>query len=194
MLTLFAGLVLFFIAHLVPTIPSARAKLIAQVGTGGYKGLFSILSLAGLLLIVFGYGQIRFDGTINPAIWTPPTWTRHIAFTLMLPAMILLVAAYVPSRIRTAVKHPLLAAIKIWALAHLIANGDLASMLLFGSFLAYGVYDRISVKTRDAPGPLGARTGSAINDVIVVAAGLGLYAVMLVWGHYWLIGVPLIAR
>lgn len=194
MLLLIAGLALFFIAHLVPTAPDTRARLIARGGAGGYKGLFSVISFIGLALIMIGYGQVRFDGGVNPAIWTPPTWTRHVAFTLMLPAMILLVAAFVPSRIRTAVKHPMLAAIKLWALAHLIANGDLASMVLFGSFLAYGVWDRISVKKRAAAGPLGQRTGPAINDAIVVGVGVALYIVMLLWGHYWLIGVPLIAR
>lgn len=194
MLLLIAGLALFFIAHLVPTATNVRDELIARAGPSGYKGLFSIASAIGLALIVIGYGQVRFDGNVNPAIWTPPAWTRHVAFTLMLPAMILLVAAFVPSRIRTAVKHPMLAAIKIWALAHLIANGDLASMLLFGGFLAYGIWDRISVKKRAAAGPLGQRTGPAINDAIVVAAGLALYVVTLLWGHYWLIGVPLVSR
>ena len=112
----------------------------------------------------------------------------------MLPAMILLVAAYVPSRIRSAVGHPMLAAIKIWALAHLLANGDLASLVLFGSFLVWVVVDRISVKRRGALGPLGSATStSPINDLIVVGVGLALYAVMLVWGHRWLIGVPLLA-
>jgi uncharacterized membrane protein len=116
---------------------------------------------------------------------------RHVTFLLMVPAMIFLVAAYVPSRVRTTLKHPMLVAVKLWALAHLLVNGDLASLLLFGSFLAYAVYDRISVKQRGAMGPLGASTGSAVNDGFVVAAGLGLYALMMFWGHSALIGVPL---
>jgi uncharacterized membrane protein len=108
----------------------------------------------------------------------------------MVPAMILIVAAFVPSRIRTAAKHPMLAAIKLWALAHLLVNGDLGSLLLFGSFLAFAVYDRISVKRRPGvtvpPVP-----GSPINDVLVVVAGLALYAVLMFGGHGALIGVPL---
>ena len=104
--------------------------------------------------------------------------------------MILLVASLIPSRIRTAVRHPMLAAIKIWAFAHLIANGDLGALLLFGSVLAFAVYDRISVKKRGAQGPLGsAAPSSLINDVIVVVVGVALYAALLHGGHQWLIGV-----
>ncbi len=112
---------------------------------------------------------------------------------LMLPAMIALAAAYVPSRIHTMLRHPMLVAIKLWALAHLLANGDLGSLILFGSFLAFAVYDRVSVKKRGALGPLGTKTGPAINDVIVVVAGIVLYAVFVYWAHEYLIGVSLLA-
>jgi uncharacterized membrane protein len=108
----------------------------------------------------------------------------------MLPAMILLVAAFVPSRIRTAAKHPMLAAIKFWALAHLVANGDLGSLVLFGSFLAFAVYDRISVKRRLAQQPPPAPQG-ATGDIIVVAVGIALYLALMFGGHAALIGVPL---
>ena len=110
----------------------------------------------------------------------------------MIPAMILLVAAYVPSRIRSAIAHPMLTALMLWACAHLLANGDLASAVLFGSFLAYAVYDRISVLNRPSPGPLGAAKGGAVQDALALVLGLGLYALMLVWGHAKLIGVPLL--
>jgi uncharacterized membrane protein len=104
--------------------------------------------------------------------------------------MIFLVASVIPSRIRTAVRHPMLVAIKIWAFAHLIANGDLGALLLFGSFLAFAVYDRISVKKRGALGPLGsAQPTSALNDVVVLVLGIALYAALLFGGHTWLIGV-----
>jgi uncharacterized membrane protein len=123
-------------------------------------------------------------------LFDPPMWTRHITLALMLPAMIFLVAAQIPSRIRNAVRHPMLLAIKLWALGHLLANGDVASLLLFGSFLAYAVYDRISVKKRGALGPLGAKQpGSIINDVLVVAIGVALYAALVFGGHAWLFGV-----
>ena len=108
----------------------------------------------------------------------------------MLPAMVLLVASVIPSRIRTTIRHPMLSAIKIWALAHLISNGDLGGVLLFGSFLAFAVYDRISVKRRGALGPLGnAKPPSVVNDVIVIVLGIALYAALLFGGHAWLFGV-----
>ena len=113
---------------------------------------FAVVSLIGFALIVLGFHKLQLHPGKNPQLWDPPMWTRHIALALMLPAMIALVAAYVPSHIHTMLKHPMLVAIKIWALAHLLANGDLASLVLFGSFLAFAVYDRISVKRRGAPG------------------------------------------
>lgn len=181
------GLVVFLGVHLVPTLPALRAGLTGRLGEGGYKGLFSVLSFAGLALIVWGFGQRDFV-----ALWTPPEWTRHLAFLLMLPVFVLLAAAYIPSRIRTLVRHPMLLAIKLWALAHLLANGDLASVLLFGSFLAFAVYDRISVKRRGAAGPLGAAQGGIAGDLLAVAIGLVAYVLVLLAGHEYLIGVPLI--
>ena len=192
MTLLIGGLALFIVAHLVPTQPSLRAALVGRLGPGPYKGLFSLVSAAGLVLIVLGYGHMQGLGRGNPQLWVPPVWTKHLVFLLMIPAMILLVAAYVPSRIRSAVGHPMLAALMIWAFAHLLANGDLASVLLFGSLLGFAVYDRISVTSRPAPGPLGNAKGGAIHDTLVIAAGLGLYALMLFWGHAKLIGVALL--
>jgi uncharacterized membrane protein len=192
MALLIGGLALFIAAHLVPTRPAQRAGLIGKVGAGPYKGLFSLLSAAGLALIVLGYGHMQGLGRGNPELWTPPVWMKHIVFLLMIPAMILLVAAYVPSRIRSAVGHPMLTALMIWAFAHLLANGDLASVLLFGSFLAYAGYDRISVAGRASPGPLGDARGSARGDFLAVAIGLGLYALLLLWGHAKLTGVALL--
>jgi len=192
MLILLIGLAIFFLVHVVPTAPDIRSGLVARFGEGTYKIIFAALSLVGFALIVLGYHKLQIMPGKNPQLWAPPVWTRHLAFTLMLPAMILLVAAYVPSKIRTAVKHPLLAATKLWALAHLLANGDLGSVALFGSFLAYAIYDRISVKRRNALGPLGSAQGSLSGDVVAVAAGLALYGLMLHWGHGALIGVPLV--
>ncbi|MBX9683720.1 MAG: NnrU family protein [Hyphomicrobium sp.] len=190
MMLLIVGLIVFLGIHLLPTSPEQRVALQSRLGAGTYKAVFSIISLIGLVIIVLGYHKMQLNPGKNPVLWDPPTWTRHIALALMLPALIFLVASNVPSRIRTALKHPMLVAIKIWALAHLLANGDLASMLLFGSFLAYAVYDRISVKQRGARGPLGdAQPASAINDVIVVGVGVALYLALLFGGHQWLFGV-----
>jgi uncharacterized membrane protein len=188
---LIGGLLLFFAVHLVPTRPELRARVVGSIGSGPYMGLFALVSLGALVLIVLGYGQMQGLARGNPQVWVPPSWTRHVAMLLMLPALILLVAAYVPSRIRSAVRHPMLAGVKLWAFAHLLANGDLASVLLFGSFLAYGVYDRISVRHRLAPGPLGTASGGAVQGAIAIAGGLALYVVLLLWGHRWLTGVPL---
>jgi len=193
MLLLLAGLGLFILIHLVPTSPDLRQSLHDRLGEGMYKAVFSIASFAGLALIVLGYHKLQVMPGKNPRLWDAEgmVWTRHTAFALMLPAFILLAAAYIPSRIRTAAKHPMLAAVKIWALAHLIANGDLGSLVLFGSLLAWAVYDRLSVKKRNAMGPLGRKTGGLGGDFAAVLVGLVLYGAMLKWGHALLIGVPL---
>ncbi len=190
MLPLVLGLLVFFLVHLVPTQVDLRQGLAGRLGENGYRAAFSVAALIGLILIIVGFGKLQVMAGKNPEIWSPPVWTRHIAFLLMLPAMVLIVAAYVPSQIRTATKHPMLAAIKLWATAHLLANGDLASILLFGSFLGYTAYDRISVKRRHVKVP--APPQGWVNDIIVVAAGLALYGAMLTIGHAWLIGVPLL--
>jgi len=191
MMVLIVGLILFLGIHLLPTSPELRDGLKERIGENPYRVLFSLLSIAGLVIIILGYHKLQLHPGKNPILWEPPVWTRHIAVGLMLPAMILLVAAVIPSRIRTAARHPMLAAIKIWAFAHLIANGDLGALLLFGSFLAFAVYDRISIKRRGE----GASHGTALvppgpmNDVLVVVLGIALYAALLFGGHQWLIGV-----
>jgi len=192
MALLIGGLILFIGMHLVPTRPALRSALVGRMGEGPYKGLFALVSAVGLMLFVFGYGQMQGLGRGNPQLWVPPVWSKHLVFLLMIPAMILLAAAYVPSRIRSAVGHPMLYALMLWALAHLLANGDLASILLFGSFLGYAVYDRISVLKRPSPGPLGAAKGGAVQDAVAIVLGLVFYAFMLLWGHAKLIGVPLL--
>lgn len=188
MVTFFAGLVLFFGAHSLPILGGPREAAIGALGRVGYQVVFAVLSLAGLVLLSMGYSDLR-GSELNPILYNPPTWTRHIALLVMIPALIALAAAYVPSRIRNVLKHPMLVAVKIWALAHLLANGDLISVVLFGAFLAWAVVDRISVKKRAALGPLGERNGGLTGDVVAVLVGLGAYAFLLVYGHAWLFGV-----
>ncbi len=189
MIPLIIGLAVFLGIHMVPTNPDLRRSLAERLGENTYKAVFSIISLVGLVLIVMGYHKLQVMTGKNPQIWNPPIAMRHIALALMLPSLILLAAAYIPSHIRTAVKHPMLAAVKVWALAHLLANGDLGSMLLFGSFLAYAVYDRISVKRRGALGPLGNREGGWGGDIAAIAIGSVVYVLLLGGLHETLFGV-----
>ena len=126
------GLVLFLGVHTLTTQRDLRASFIASVGEGGYKIGYALASLAGLALIIWGFGHYHAAGMIN--IWYPPKFLKHITVALMLPAVILVVASYIRGRIYTTLKHPMLAGIKLWAAAHLLANGDLGSIILFGSF------------------------------------------------------------
>lgn len=192
MLLLIVGLVLFLGVHSLPANVQMRGGLAAKLGDTGFKAMFSVLSLIGFVLIILGYGKIQEHPGKNPILWDPPLFMQHISFLFMLFAMIFLVAAYVPSRIRSALKHPMLVAVKIWAFAHLLSNGDLASMLLFGSFLAWAVFDRISLKRRGNLGP-GPTSAPILNDVGVVVLGIALWAFFLLGGHEYLIGVGLIS-
>ncbi len=191
MLTMIIGLVLFFTVHLIPTNPELRRGLVARFGESAYKIGFSIVSLVGLVIIVLGYHKLQVMPGKNPVLWDPPAAMRHATYLLMLAAMFLLVAAYIPSKLRDLVKHPMLGAIKFWAFAHLLVNGDMGSIVLFGSFLIWAIYDRVSLKSREGGrGPLGDKRGTLAGDAAVVVIGAALYLGMVYWGHLALIGVP----
>src|SRR3954453_23978302 len=173
LLVMILGLVLFVGVHTLTTQRELRARVIASMGEGGYKIGYALASIAGLVLIVWGFAHYRATGWID--VWHPPTALKHITVALMLPAVILVVASYIRGRIYTTLKHPMLAGVKLWALAHLLANGDLGSIVLFGSFLAWAVFDRISLKRRsDVSGPP-IPVGGATNDLIAVAVGIIAY-------------------
>ncbi len=180
------GLAVFFGAHMFATLRSrSEGGLRARLGYGPYMGLFSLISLAGLIMLVIGYGNFR--NTIP--VWDPPIWTRHIPLALMLPSLVLLAAAYAPTGyIKKFTRHPMLVAVKIWALAHLCANGDLASIILFAAFLAYAVIDRIIIKRRGDP--LEAKAPSPLGDTIAIIGGAIAYGAIAFWAHPVLIGVP----
>ena len=188
-MTLFlTGLVIFFGLHFYSAVRSRAPEkdLKTRLGYGPYMGLYSLISLIGLVLIVYGFGGARSAGVL----YTPPTWMAHINLVLTLPAMILLVASQVPAgRIKKATKHPMLLAIKLWALGHLLANGEVNSVILFGSFLGFAVFDRIMVKRR---GDLGPGDDVALNgsmDVISIGLGVIVWAALAFWLHPILFGV-----
>jgi uncharacterized membrane protein len=185
---LILGLGLLLGGHALVSLRDRRAALIARLGEGPYKGLFSLVSLAGLILIGIGFARYRSSGWID--VWYPPTWTRHVAVALMWPAVVLVVAAYIPGRIKRALKHPMLAGVKLWAVAHLVANGDLGSMILFGSVLVWAVFDRISLKHRTDPGAPAIPIGGLTNDVLAVIVGTIVYLALGFVFHPVVIGVP----
>lgn len=186
MTLLIVGLVIFLGIHSVAIVaPGWRDAQLARIGELPWKGLYTVVSLIGFALLVVGYGLARQSPVV---LYTPPTWTRHLALLLLLPVFPLFLAAYLPGRIKTAAKHPMLLATKLWATAHLIANGTLADVLLFGAFLAWAVADRISLKRRPPRAVPGA-PASPVNDLIAVGGGLALYAWFLFGLHAWLIGV-----
>jgi len=189
MLYLIAGLALFFAIHLVRTFaPAWRDARIAAMGERNWKGLYSFVSLVGIVLIVQGFALVRVDA---PQLFTPPNWAPLVTSLLVALAFIFMMAANLPAgRIKQAVKHPFLLAIKIWAFSHLLANGDLASAILFGSFLIYAVWNRIAVKRRGAPLPVAV---SKSSDIIAVISGLAIWALFVFWAHEWLFGVNPIA-
>lgn len=192
MLLLILGLAIFIAVHLVPTRPELRRGLVARMGEGRYKGVFSLVSLLGFALIVYGYHKVQAQPGKNPLLWSPPAWGRHATMALMLPVFPLLIATYLPGRISGIVRHPMITAVKFWALAHLFVRGDAASLLLFLGLLAWAVYDRITLKGREAAGLVKPASGPIVNDAIALVAGIGLYYLFAKWGHPALIGVAVI--
>jgi uncharacterized membrane protein len=191
LLILVLGLVVLLGAHIFVTFRDARAAAMARLGQNGYRALFALVSIAGLALIVWGYGQYHAHELIQ--VWSPPAFMRHVTEGLMLFAVIFFTAAFIPSHIKAKLKHPMLAGVKTWALAHLLSNGDLGSILLFGAFLAWGVYARIAAKRRGDVGTTTAPAGYT-NDVIVVVIGIVIYLALGYAFHPMVIGAPVFGR
>jgi uncharacterized membrane protein len=189
MLTLLAGLVLFLGVHSVRVFAEGwRTATIARVGEKGWKGMFSLVSIAGFVLVVVGYGLARQ----NPVVmWSqPPVWTRHLAALLTLVAFVLLAAAYVPgNQLKAALHHPMIVGVKVWAFAHLIANNTLADFLLFGGFLAWAVLDFRAARKRDKAAGTVYPAGTAGRTAIAVVVGAVAWAAFAFWLHRVLIGV-----
>jgi uncharacterized membrane protein len=190
---LILGLVIFLGTHVFVSFREARASAIERLGLPAYRGMFALVSLVGLVLIIWGYAQYRAHDLIQ--LWSPPAFMRHITVGLMLFSAIFIVAAFVPSHIKTRLKHPMLAGVKAWALAHLLSNGDLGSILLFGTFLAWGVYARIAAKRRgDIGGAAKPAPDGWTNDIIVLVIGTAVFLALGFWFHPYVIGVPVFGR
>jgi uncharacterized membrane protein len=187
LLTLVLGLILFIGAHVFVTMRPRREAVVKVIGVWPYKGLMSVVSIAGVYFIFKGFGAYRDAGLIP--LWSPPAFMRHVTEALMLPACIFLAAAYLRGNIARVLKHPMLVAVKTWALAHLLVNGDLGGIILFGSLLAWAVYDRITLKRRTDPGRPPVPDGGYMNDVGAVIVGLILYFALATVFHALVIGV-----
>jgi len=186
---LIAGILLFFGTHSISIISQQwRDQMCNRLGVLSWQGIYSLLAIAGFMLIVNGYADTR----INPTtIYTTPYWFRHIAMLLLLPVFPLIIATYLPGKIQTRTKHPMLVATKIWAVSHLLVNGNLGDIILFSSFLVWAVAERISLKRR---------TGVAVamvpetrnNDIIAISGGLIIYIAIILWLHQTITGTALI--
>ena len=182
------GLVLFLGVHTLTTRRALRSRFIVSWGEGGYKIGYSLVAAIGLALIVWGFAHYRATEWVQ--LWNPPKVLKHLNILLMLPASILVVAAYIRGQIYATLKHPMLAGVKLWAFGHLLANGDLGGIILFGSFLAWAVFDRISLKRRGDAGGLPIPVGGIGNDLIAVVVGVVVYLALAFAFHPVVIGVP----
>jgi uncharacterized membrane protein len=189
---LVVGLVVFLGAHAFVTCRSQRAAVIARIGEGPYKGLFSLVAAVGLILTGYGFAVYRTTGWID--VWYPPRWTHYITQLLMWPASIFVVAAYIRGDLWRALKHPMLVGVKTWAVAHLISNGDLGSIVLFGAVLAWAVFDRITLKRRTDAGAPPIPAGGRRRDLIAIAVGTALYLALGFIFHPLVLGVPVFGK
>jgi len=188
MTVLILGLVLFLGVHSIRIVADGwRSAQIARIGELKWKGIYALVSLAGLVLIVWGFGQARLDPIV---VWHPPVWTRHVAALLVLPAFVLIVAGNMRgTKMKAAVGHPMVLGTKLWAFAHLLANGTLADIALFGGFLVWAIVDYASSRKRDRAAGTVYPPGALSRDVMAAAIGAVAWAVFGYWLHGWLFGV-----
>lgn len=187
MTLLILGLLIFLGTHSVRIFADGwRAERIARMGEQRWKAVYSVVSLLGFVLLVWGYGETRGMAEL----WSPPAWTRHLAALLTLPAFVLLVAAYVPgTHMKAAIGHPMVAGVKLWAFAHLISNGRPGDVLLFGAFLAWAIADFVSARRRDRAAGTRYPAGRWSRDALALAVGVIAWGLFAKWGHAWLFGV-----
>ena len=190
---LILGLILFLGVHSVRVFGEGwRSRMIASLGANGWKGVYSVISVLGLALIIWGYGAARLQPTV---LWSAPGWTRHLAALLTVPAFVLLLAAYVPgNHIKAQVQHPMVLGIKLWAFAHLVANHTLADLLLFGGFLLWAALSFRAARARDRVNHTVYAAGRLGPTLITVLLGLAAWAAFAFWAHAAWIGVRPFAR
>jgi uncharacterized membrane protein len=188
MLALILGLVLFLGVHSSRILAEGyRRSVIERRGQNVWKGIYSVLSIAGFVLVVWGYGAARQEPIV---LWASPTWVRHLASLLTLASFVLLVAAYVPrNAIKARLHHPMVLGVKAWALAHLLANNTAADLVLFGGFLAWSIFSFRAARARDRAAGTTHAPGTLAGTAVTLVAGLGAWAVFAFWGHQALIGV-----
>lgn len=188
MSALILGLLMFLGMHSARIVAEGwRTQVIAQRGPGVWKGQYTVVSLVGFGLIIWGYGQARLQPVV---LWASPVWARHLAGLLVLVALVLLAAAQVPGNgIKARVHHPMVLGVKVWALAHLLANNTLADLLLFGSFLLWAVLDFRSARQRDRAAGTVYPPGNAGRTALTVVVGVAVWAVFAFGAHQWLFGV-----
>jgi len=181
------GLLVFLGAHAFTTMRTARASVIARIGEGPYKGLYSLVSIIGVFMIGYGFAAWRADA--SPQLWYPPLWTKHLAIPLVLIASVCVVAPYPPTHIRVWLKHPMLVGVKIWALAHLLSNGDLAGIVLFTTVLIWAGWSRMSMKWRPAPVYPEPRW---LADGVAVIVGFVLFLLLAKFFHPYVVGLEVL--
>lgn len=188
MTLLIAGLLLFLGVHSVRVFAEDwRSRFIAERGANAWKGVYSLLSIAGFALIIYGYGLARQQPVVP---WTAPTWAHPLAALLTVPAFVLLAAAYVPGNgVKARLRHPMVLGVKVWALSHLLASNTVADLLLFGGFLIWAVLSFRAARARDRAAQLPAATGSLAMTGLAVVAGLAAWAGFAFWAHAAWIGV-----
>jgi uncharacterized membrane protein len=188
---LILGLVLFLGVHSVRIVADDwRSRTIARMGAGAWKGAYSLVSLVGFILIAWGFSQARMSPV---QLWSPPAGMRHLAWLLTWLAFVMLAAAYVPGNaIKARLHHPMVLAVKTWALAHLLANGNLGHAVLFGAFLVWAVFDFSAARRRDRAGQVVYPPGRAVPTVVTIGIGTLAWAGFAMWLHGWWIGIRVI--
>lgn len=186
MTLLILGLLLFLGGHLVRVVaPAFRERMMDRMGTWGWKAVYSVPSIVGFVLLIIGYDQVRWT---SPVLWESPQWTRMVATLVMAPALVIFLSAYLPGKIRDGLRHPMLIAVVLWAVVHLLANGRVADLILFGSFLAWSLV--VLAASWRRPWQPKAGPNGPVFDLVAVLVGIAAWMLLIRGGHAVLFGMP----